>query len=157
MIGVTRRIGIIFSIFIIILFIGTSSSIFHEVDTKFENELAQSNKIRWYHDCSNTSGFQRVDQWNTNFNVTYGEMISSGTYLRFDNLYDQNGAHGPVFVHEFNESFQLAALEAFSIQLYMNNWDGRLMGQIRVSLVDSLYRTALSFYSYDVDDEGVFS
>ncbi len=118
--------------------------------------VAQDGRTTWHHDCSNTTGFTRVDEWNTGTPITYGEMKSNGDYLWFDNVTNIAGPHGPVFVHEFNESFQLVALEEFVTTLGMYCSDGHDRGGINIYLMDEMFSPVLVTFSADSDNSSYF-
>ncbi len=111
--------------------------------------VAQDDTITWAHDFSNTSGFTQVQDWNSSFTITNGTMISDGDKVTFTrDPVVNNQYHGPVFVHEFNDSFQFAAVSLFYIRFY-GYTIGYQLGEIQVNLVDENYTKIYSARHYD--------
>ena len=124
-------------IFIVLLSLTTLQNI------PYANYHISSDDYVWYDDCSDTSGFTRVDEWKSFTPMSYGEMYSDGNYLLFNNIVDINGPRGPTFIHEFDDPFQLCTLEEFYMTLYASTDDVRQRGQIYIYLMDEMYSPVL--------------
>ena len=73
-------------------------------------------------------------------------------FFYFENVSKRHGRYGPVFVHEFNETMQLASLRNFSVGLSIYSNQDWQKGEIKISLVDNMYKTIASVHAYDIDD-----
>jgi hypothetical protein len=124
----------------------TSDQSFEVVHLQFIT--SQDTQTTWYHDCSNTTGFTRVDEWKTDIEITYGEIESDGTSLNFNNITDIEGIHGPIFIYEFSESFQVAAFESFYTDIHIH--DTFLdRGQFNIYLADEMQFPVVQTYFLD--------
>ncbi len=117
-----------------------------------QHVLAQDTQTIWHHDCSNATGFMRVDNWTTDFEVTYADIESDGNYLLFENVTDVEGAHGQIFVYEFNETFQLAAFEWFHTNIHIYN-SFLERGEINIYLADEMRFPVVETYILDEWDD----
>ncbi|MGY5876474.1 MAG: hypothetical protein RTU30_12070 [Candidatus Thorarchaeota archaeon] len=113
--------------------------------------IAQDSITTWYHDCSNTSEFQQVQNWNSSFVLTNGTMVSDGNMIYFTDVPEViNEYHGPVYIHNFTESFQFAAISKFYVQFYVETRQNE-MAEIKVNLVDENFENIYSARLYDRD------
>jgi hypothetical protein len=116
----------------------------------------------WYHDGSLTDGFVRNSSWpidrfigNNEWTITDGDLGSTGDLLYFTGIPSASYPvrhHGPVFTHEFEQSFELSQLRNFTVRLEIDNSQASYAGKFYVMLVDSEYRPVLTSYVADVWD-----
>lgn len=150
----------LFSIIMVnLVFIGCAPpGIFNMVlnEEVFANSLvvAQTSDT-WKHDCSNTSGFERLSSWSTithpDWIITSGDFDSSGTYLEFTNIPSGTDWHGPVYFYDLNTTYSLANLTEFTVQYDVENSQGGDQGAICVFLADSSGRPILITWIADID------
>ena len=92
-------------------------------DISLEFEAPTSRMISWYHDCSNTTGFEYSENWdmdwwsseNHSWDIQEGSISSDGSSIIISDIPSGSGWHGPVFEYKLLQTFEVQDLINFSI------------------------------------------
>ncbi|MGD9395196.1 MAG: hypothetical protein PVJ05_02090, partial [Candidatus Thorarchaeota archaeon] len=80
------------------------------------------------------------------WNITEGDVLSTGEYLYFTGIPDVPDWNGPAYVHTLSQPFSLDKLSNFSVQLEVDNSQNGYNGKIHVFLMDSnLFPVVLAY------------
>ncbi len=137
-------------------------------DILLTTSSSESNIATWFHDCSNTTGFDRnltwpLDGWLSGLDewtLTEGGMsiYDDDNYYPDDHCYFSgipsatSGWHGPAFVHKLDNPFPLNRMKSFAVQLEVDNSFAEYAGKIQVLLIDSNLTPVVRAYIGDASD-----
>ncbi|MGY5881434.1 MAG: C-type lectin domain-containing protein, partial [Candidatus Thorarchaeota archaeon] len=111
-------------------------------------DSSSTTNIVWHHDCSNTTGFDQYPSFPFPQYPIYpvdeeGDIHSDGTRFYFDNFGSGDEYHGPLFAHEFDDTFTLAEFKDLTVHLEGDNAVPSYMGLMCVYLADTNFGTVL--------------
>jgi hypothetical protein len=100
----------------------------------------------WYHDCSNTTGFEYTeiptDTWTPSWTYTIAEMQSDGRSFAMPSITNTSPAdyrYGPIYTYSLPDVFPLAGLRNISVRMELDNSNPEYCGAVYVGLLDGLY------------------